>query len=355
MAAAKKTFPQSAEDFRNLLLSIEGKKYSNCYLLCGNEPYFIDRISARFSESVLSEEEKSFNQYIVYGQETTGLELTDLCRQYPVNSPYSVVIVRDAQDIRKPEPIVNYLNNPLKTTILVLCWNATPDKRTALYKAIDKHFTVFESAEPRDYEIQGWLTNHIRGRGIGIDSVAVELLVESLGTSLTKIENEIDKLLTGLPAGRKTISVQDIEERVGISKEYNNFELTKALSSYNIPKALAIVDYFGKNPAKNNYSATVAVLFTHFVRIFRLGLIQWESKKKKTPLPGQQELALQLKIGSTYFLKEYETALRHFPLAKLHTILGIIRTYEMKGKGVGGGSATDGELLKELIIRIISV
>lgn len=351
----KKGFVESISQYETIMQQLKKNGCHGSYLLMGSEPYFINKISDYISNNAIEEQYKSFNQHIVYGSEISSMDLVDLCHQYPMGASKTVVIVREAAAIKSPEYLKHYFNNPSESTILVLCYKDSMDKRSALYKAIEKNSVIFESVEPRDYEIQGWLTNFIRSKGYNIEPSSVELLVESLGTSITKIENEIDKLLTAIPESQKAITAGDIEENIGISKDFNNFELTKALSNFDIAKALMIVDYFGKNPQKNNYSATISTLFNHFVKIFKLGIIEWEQKKRQSAKLSDQELASKLQIGSAFFLKEYNMALRHFPLSKIHSILGFIRTYEMRGKGVETGSAEEGDLLKELICKIISI
>lgn len=353
--ATRKGFIESVSQYESIMQQLKKEGCHGSYLLMGSEPYFIDKISDYIINNAIEEQYRSFNQYIVYGSEISSMDLVDLCHQYPMGASKNVVVVREAASLKSPEYLKHYFNNPSESTIVVLCYKDSMDKRSTLYKAIEKNSVVFESVEPRDYEIQGWLTNFIRGKGYNIDPSSVELLVESLGTSITKIENEIHKLLTAIPESQKVITAKDIEENIGISKEFNNFELTKALSNFDVAKALQIVDYFGKNPQKNRYSATITTLFNHFVKIFKLGIIEWEQKKHPSTKLTDQELASKLQIGSTFFLKEYHGALRHFPLSKIHAILGFIRTYEMRGKGVETGSAQEGDLLKELICKIISL
>ena len=352
---SKLNFSGTITHYNAIMDDLLKKNFSNVYFLCGSEPFFIDKICNHISENVLEESQKSFNQFMLFGSDVNGTEISEVCRQYPMSSDRSVVIVREGQSAKALDALTSYVANPLESTILVICYSGTLNKTTKFYKAIAKNGIYFESVEPRDYEIQSWLVNHIRSKGYTIDSVSVSMLIESLGTSIVKIDNELKKLISSLKSGIKAINSSDIEANIGISKEYNNFELNRAFSENNIVKALQIADYFSCNPQKNSFQATSIALFTHFIRIFRLGLIHWQSKTQKTAFPSDFELAAKLQIGSTYFLKEYQQAIRHYPLKKLFVIFGILREYEMKGKGVNTGSADSGAILKELICKIFAL
>lgn len=353
--STKINFSGSITNYNLIMDDLLKRNFSNVYFLCGNEPFFIDKICNHISKNVLDDSQKSFNQFMLFGSDVSGIEISEVCRQYPMSSDRSVVIVREGHSAKSLDALTSYVANPLQSTILVICYNGTLNKTTKFYKAIAKSGIYFESVEPRDYEIQSWLVNHIRAKGYTIDTVSISMLIESLGTSIVKIDNELKKLISALDNGVKTITSSDIEANVGISKEYNNFELNRAFSENNIVRALQIADYFSNNPQKNSFQATSMALFTHFSRIFKLGLIQWQTKSQRTAFPSDFELAAKLQIGSTYFLKEYQQAVRHYPLKKLFVIFGILREYEMKGKGVNTGSADSGAILKELICKIFSL
>lgn len=353
--SVKKTFTGTIEQYNSIMNDLLRKNYSNLYFLCGDEPFFADKIYSYISNNILDESKKSFNQFVLYGSDVNGMDISDTCKQFPMGSDKSVVLVREGHLVKSLDYFLNYIKNPLSSTIVVICYTGTLNKTTKLYKAIAKYGVYFEAVTARDYEIQAWLTNHIRSRGYTIDNVSVSLLVESLGTSIVKIDNELNKLINSLPNDTKIISSSDIENNIGISKDFNNFELTRSLSEFNIIKALQIADYFGKNPQRNSFQATIISIFNHFTRIFKLGLIQWECASMRKSLPSDLELASQLQIGSAFFLKEYRQALGHYPLKKLFVIFGIIREYEMKGKGVNAGSADSGDILKEFICKITSL
>jgi len=264
-----------------------------------------------------------------------------------------VVIVREAQSLRRLEQLSLYTASPCATTILVLCHKErNMDKRSQLYKQIAGRGVVFESVRPRDYEIAGWLAEYIRSRNCTIDAKSVSMLVDHLGADIAKIANEIDKLMTFLPEGTSRITAEHIEQNIGISKDFNNFELTRALSEKDMARALRIADHFARNPKENPLLVTLGTLFTHFQRIFIVNYQRWLCRRKGTPMPPDAELARMLKLSSAFFLKEYQQAASLYPNSRVFAIMGLIREYDLKSKGIDSGQATDGELLKELLLKI---
>lgn len=351
--SSKKSFRDSAADFAALTAQLAARRFAPLYLLMGDEPYFIDALTAQLAEGILSPEERAFNQTVVYGKETDSGAVINLCRQMPMMGSFQVVIVREAQSLRKLEQMSLYTASPAKSTILVLCHKEkNMDKRWQLYKQIESKGVVFESVRPRDYEIAGWLTDYIRGKGCTIDPKSVAMLTDHLGADIAKITNELGKLFTYLPEGTKQITAEHIERNIGISKDFNNFELTKALSGRDMARAMRIADHFARNPKENPLLVTLSALFTHFQRIFIVNYQRWLSRRKGTPMPQDMELARMLKLPSAFFLKEYQQAAALYPNNKVFAILGLLREYDLKGKGMNTGQAADGELLKELLLKI---
>ncbi|MFI3262584.1 MAG: DNA polymerase III subunit delta [Rikenellaceae bacterium] len=354
-SSTKQTFKQSFEDFGSIMGSIRQKNFSRVYLLMGNEPYFIDRISDTLADNILTEEEQAFNQSVLYGKESNGAEIVELCRSYPMMSTHNVVILKDAQQMKDLDILAHYFKAPLDSTILIICHKeGNLDKRGSLYKKIKDYGLVFESIPPRDYEIGVWIKEYYRNNKYSIDDKAMFMLTEHLGASMSKIVNESDKMFVRLGNSVKTITPKEVEENIGISKEYNIFELNKALSERNLGRALSIVKYFGQNPKNNPLVVTISMMFTHFQRIFTLGITEWQYKRKNQALPSDFELAKTLKLPNAYFIKEYKMAVKNFPTSKSFIILGLIREYDMKSKGVDGGFSDDTELLKELIFKIFT-
>ncbi|MDD3108610.1 MAG: DNA polymerase III subunit delta [Alistipes sp.] len=356
MAKSKKNFRDSWADFTALSTQIGQRKFAPVYLLMGEEPYFIDRLSEQFAEQVLAPEERDFNQTILYGKDSDAGALINLCRQMPMMGGVQLVILREAQALRHLEQLSLYVSKPSAATILVLCHKEKSlDRRGQLFKQIEKCGVVFESTSPREYEIGGWVSDYVRSKGCTIDAASVEILTEHLGADLSKISNEVGKLLTYLPEGTRKITADHIEQNIGISKEFNNFELTRALSERNMARAMRIADHFARNPKENPLVVTLSTLYTHFQRIFILNYQRWVARRKGTALPSEMELARMLKLPTAYFLKEYQQAATLYPNPKVFAILGLLREYDLKSKGVNVGQTDNGELLKELLLKIFAL
>lgn len=353
-SSGKKSFRDTVEAHGALRGQIAARKFAPVYLLMGDEPYFIDSLTAQLAEGILTEAEKAFNQLIVYGKDTEAGAVINFCRQVPMMGSYQVVIVKEAQQLRSLDKLSLYTQTPSPTTILILCHKEkNMDKRWQLYKQIESVGVVFESVRPRDYEIAAWLSDYVRSKGCAMDPKAMSMLTDYLGADIAKITNELGKLLTYLPQGTKTITADHIEQNIGISKEFNNFELTRALSEKNMAKAMQIADHFARNPKENPLLLTITALFTHFQRIFILNYQRWLSKKQARPMPSDMEMARMLKLPTAFFLKEYVQAASLYPNNKVFVILGLLREYDLKSKGMNTGQASDGELLQELLLKIM--
>lgn len=353
-SSGKKTFRDTVESHGALSKQIAARKFAPVYLLMGDEPYFIDSLAAQLAEGILTEEEKAFNQLIVYGKDSEAGAVINFCRQVPMMGSFQVVIVKEAQQLRSLDKLSLYTQALSPTTILILCHKEkNMDKRWQLYKQIESAGAVFESVRPRDYEIAAWLSDYVRSKGCTIDPKAMSMLTDYLGADIAKITNELGKLLTYLPEGTRAITADHIEQNIGISKEFNNFELTRALSEKNMAKAMQIADHFARNPKENPLLLTITALFTHFQRIFILNYQRWLSKKQARPLPSEMELARMLKLPTAFFLKEYTQAASLYPNNKVFAILGLLREYDLKSKGMNTGQASDGELLQELLLKIM--
>lgn len=351
--SSKVTFKDTVATYDRLSRDINAGKYAPVYLLMGDEGYFIDVIGNLIAEKALGEAERPFSQIVVYGRDTDEGTIINYARQMPMSGRYEVIIVKEAQALRKPEQLSLYTASPSPSTILVLCFKGkTIDKRTQLYKHVSQKGEVLETVRPRDYEITAWLGEFIKSKGCSIDSKALGMLTDHLGTDISKISNEISKLLTRLPAGAQRITSQHIEDNIGISKDYNNFELTRAVSEGNMAKALLIADHFRRNPKENPLTVTLSALFTHFQRIFILNYKRWEARHKGTPVPSDAVLSSLMKLPNPFFLNEYKQAASLYPNKKVFGIFGLLREYDMRSKGIGNGSADDGELLRELLLKI---
>jgi DNA polymerase-3 subunit delta len=333
-----------AATYEEIISDLKNRIFKPVYFLAGEEPYYIDLISNYIEEKILPEAEKSFNQMILYGDDTNIPSIIDLARRFPMMSSHQVIIIKEAQSLKKIEDLVIYLEKPLNSTILVICHKyKNLDKRTKLFKTLESHGVYFESARVRDYLIPGWIERYLMLKGIKTDPSASAMLTEYLGTDLHKIVNELDKLIITLPEGKPMITTTLIEKNIGISKDYNNFELQKAVGEMNIRKANMIVHYFANNPKDNPLTLTIASLFTYFSKLLTYHYLNDKSKNN---------VAATLKVNP-FFVKEYENSATKYNVAKTVQIISLLRTYDMRSKGFGDPGTEPGDLLKELVYRIL--
>lgn len=332
--------------FEEIMSDLKKRIFKPVYFLAGDEPYYIDLITDFIQEKVLAESEKSFNQVVLYGEDTTVNSIIETSRRFPMMSSHQVVIVKEAQALKKIEDLILYLDKPLLSTILVLNYKyKVIDKRTKLHKALDTQGVYFETMRLRDYQVPPWIERYLLTKGIKTDPEAAAMLTEYLGTDLHKIVNELDKLLITLPAGKQVITTSLIEKNIGISKDFNNFELQKAIGDRNIFKANLIVQYFANNPRDNPINLTIASLFSLFTKILTYHYLTDKSKNN---------VAAVLKINP-FFVKDYEVSALKYNASKTVNIIGLLRMYDMKSKGFGDVSTESGDLLKELVYRILHI
>lgn len=330
--------------FDEIMADLRNRIFKPVYFLAGEEPYYIDMIVDHIEEKVLSDSEKAFNQIVVYGDDTSIAGITDTARRFPMMSSHQVVIVREAQNLRKIEDLAVYVEKPLASTILVLSYKyKTLDKRTKFCKLLESQGVYFESPRFRDYQIPGWIERYLMTKGIRTDPSASAMLTEYLGTDLHKIVNELNKLIITLPKDKPVITTSIIEKNIGISKDYNNFELQKAVGEKNILKANMIAKYFADNPKDNPLTLSISSLFGFFTKLLTYHYTTDKSKNN---------IAAVLKING-YFVRDYEMAASRYDISKTVRIISMLRTYDLRSKGFGDGGTGDGELLKELIYKIL--
>jgi DNA polymerase-3 subunit delta len=351
--AEKVTFASCEAEFNRLMSDIKARKFAPIYLLQGEELYFIDALSDALTEGIMAEEMRSFNQIVVYGNDTDGGTVASYCRQLPMMGEYEAIIVREAQLLDKIELLHAYTSSPQPSTILVICHKEkNADKRSSFYKGCAANGVVFESVTPRDYEIGGWLEQFIAGRGLKIDRKALVMLTDHLGTSISKIAIELEKLAVSMPEGATRITDADIETNIGISKDFNNFELCKAVVTRDMGRSLMIADHFARNPKDNPLLVTVMALFGQFRDLFTVNYLGWLARRKGQPMPSDQELMRILRKPSVYVVQEIKQQTALWPNKKVFEILGLLREYDAKSKGLNSGGASDGELLRELLLKI---
>jgi len=313
------------------------------YFLMGDEPYYIDKISKYISDNVLTEEEKGFNQMVLYGRETSVDDVISNAKRFPMMAQYQVVIVKEAQHLsRNIENFSAYVENPQPTTILVICYKYKKlDKRKKLYKTIQKNGELFESKKLYENQVSEWIRRTLSGRKRKISPKACMLLVEFLGTDLSKISNELDKLAIVVP---ETIEITPelIEKHIGFSKDFNNFELKKAIGERNVGKATRIINYFSQNPKDNPFVVTITLLNTFFTQ-----LLQYHGLNDHSP--GNVAKALGI---NPYFVNEFTIAAKNYPMKSVSGIISSLRQLDLKSKGVGANNIAQADLLKELLIKI---
>lgn len=333
------------DEVKQLVTDIKNKNLNPIYLLMGEEAYYIDKISDYIESTVLAEEEKGFNQMVLYGRDVTIEDIVGNAKRFPMMAERQVVIVKEAQDLaRTIDKLAEYAKNPQPSTVLVLCYKyKSVDKRKAVYKAIKKSGVVYESKKLYDNQVPDWIRRVLAPKGYTIAPKASQMLVEFLGTDLSKINNELEKLQIILPKDTQ-ITPDHIEENIGISKDYNNFELRKAIGTRNDAKAFQIVRYFGENPKDNPMVVTVSLLFNFFSQLLHLHGMQDKSPRN---------VASALRVNP-YFVSEYIDAARNFPMRKVSGIIATLRDFDVKSKGVGSNAVPQGDLLKELLVRVLS-
>ncbi|MEZ4895065.1 MAG: DNA polymerase III subunit delta [Saprospiraceae bacterium] len=333
--------------FDQILGDIKKQKFSPVYFLHGEEPFFIDAIADSIEENALPEDQRSFNQMVLYGKETDHLALLDQLRRYPMMSERQVVILKEAQEMKSLGELVSYLDNPMPTTVFVICHkHKKVDARTKLGKALNnKQVVAFEGKKLYDNQIAAWVSDFCKSRKRQIEPAAAALIAEYLGTELSKITNELDKLELNLPKG-KGITVQDVQDNIGISKEYNVFELQKALAVRDVAKVSRIRDHFTSNPKKNPLVVTISSLFGYFSKVLMLHSLRGQP---------DAEILKALELRSDWFLKEYKVAAANYNFGQTVQIISLLKEYDLRSKGVDNDNTStgEGELMKELFWKIM--
>ena len=351
--AEKVTFSSCEAEFHRLMSDIKGGKFAPIYLLQGEEYYFIDALCDMLSGSIMAEEMRAFNQITIYGNDSDGATVASYCRQLPMMGEYEVIIVKEAQQLEKIELLSAYTSSPQPSTILILCHKGKSiDRRSQLYKSIKANGVVFDSVSPRDYEAERWLGSFAATKGLKIDSASSKILVAHLGVDISKISNELEKMIVSLPKERTTITPEDIENHIGISRQFNNFELSNAVLDKQVERALQIAQYMGENPKSYPLLLSVKVLYDAFRQLFIYNYVAWDSRRNGRAMPSDMEMCKILRLGSPFFLKEVARRAALWPNSKVFNIIGLTCEYDAKSKGIDDGGASNGELLRELLLKI---
>ena len=330
----------------SIIKDIKNKKIAPIYFLSGDEPFYIDKISKVIETDVLSEDEKGFNQSVLYGNDLEMTDIIGMAKQFPMGAERQVLIIKEAQHLsRTIDQLESYAANPQPTTVLVFNYKGkTLDKRKKIYKEIQKNGVIYESKKLYDNQIPDWIEDNAKSLGLSIEPKAKFLMAEFIGNDLSRMENELEKLK--IVVGEGLITSEVIEKNIGISKDYNNFELRKAVETKDAAKAFKIAKYFSQNPKDNPLVVTLTILYQCFSNI-----IIYHTLTDKS----QGNVAKELGI-SPYFVKDASTAAQNYPLKKATRIISLLRETDVKSKGVGStGNVTDGELLNELLFKIFSI
>ena len=331
--------------YEEIARNLKNKIYSPVYFLMGEEDYYIDRISDYIMDTVLTETEKEFNLTLLYGSDTDIVSIINAARRYPMMSKYQVVIVREAQNLKNLDELIHYLQKPMTSTILVMCYkHGTLVRRKKITAELEKAGVLFESKKLKDTQLPGFISSYLKRKQVEIEPKASEMMAEFVGTDLNRMAGELEKLIITLPAGQKRITAEQIERNIGISKDYNNFELRNALIEKDVFKANQIVKYFEDNPKNNPLQVTLAVLFNFFSNL----MLAYYAPDK-----SDQGIASQLGLRSPWQAKDYMAGMRKYTGVKVMQIIGAIRTCDAKSKGIDNPSTPDGELLRELVYFIL--
>ncbi len=341
-------------NIQELVKDLKNRKFKPVYLLHGEESYYIDKVSDYIEKYALSDAEKSFNQTILYGKETDVMTILNSAKRFPMMSEYQVVLVKEAQELKWGkdgesdkkvlDPLLSYLENPLQSTILVFCYkHGKFDKRKKTYKAIDKKGLVFESATIYENKVAAWIEDYVKEKGSRIQARASALLTEYLGNDLSKIANELDKLMLNVPSTDE-INTTNVQDNIGISKEYNVFELQSALARRDVFKSNQIIMYFASNPKANPLQLVLGALNTYFSKV-----LKYHYATDRSPAGLARELGV-----NPYFVKDYEIAAKNYDKFKTFRVISYLRECDLRSKGVEAtGNTGDGELLKELMFKIL--
>ncbi|NNC70209.1 MAG: DNA polymerase III subunit delta [Flavobacteriaceae bacterium] len=332
------------EQINEIVSSIQKGNIAPIYFLMGDEPYYIDKISEYIEKNVLSEEEKGFNQMVLYGRDVSVEDIVSNAKRFPMMAERQVVIVKEAQELsRTIENLVPYAENPQPSTVLVICYKyKTLDKRKKLAKIIAKSGVILESKKLYENQVGDWIRRVLSGKKYRIEPKATLMLIEFLGTDLAKINNELNKLLLILD-DEKLITAKHIEDNIGISKDYNNFELRKAVGEKQVLKANQIITYFAQNPKSNPLVMTISLLHSFFTQLLLYHGLRDKSKSS---------VAKALRVNP-YFVNDYQKAASNYPMRKVAQVISLLRDADLKSKGVGASNLGQGDILKELLFKVM--
>ena len=332
--------------FDSIMHDLKQRNYLPIYYLMGEESFYIDKISDYIAENVLTPEERDFNMTVMYGADVTGKEVVEVARRYPMMSEHQVVIVKEAQKLKGLEPLEKYVEKPLASTILVFCHKyGVADRRKKVYSEMAKVGVVFESKKLRDRDLIPFIGKYLQARGASIDPKSEQIIADSIGPDLNRLTSELDKVLIALPADDKRVTPEVVERQIGVSKDFNTFELRDAIVNRNVYKANQIANYFDINPKAGSFYQILPLLFNYFQNL----MIAFYCPQRAS----QEAVAKWLDLKSPWAAKDYMTGMRNYSGMKVMQIISKIREIDAKSKGIDNPNTPSGELMKELIFFIL--
>ena len=331
--------------YEGIMRDLKARKLAPIYYLMGEESYYIDKIADYIAENVLQPEERDFNQTVLFGSDVTAAQIVDVAKRYPMMSNFQVVIVKEAQNIKNTEALEHYLQNPLASTVLVMCHkNGSIDKRKKLPAIVEKAGILFESKKLRERDLPSFIENYLKAKGASIDPKSQQIIADSVGADLSRLVGELEKLLIALPENDKRVTPQVVEDQIGVNKDFNAFELRDAIVNRNIFKANQIMKFFDNNPKAGSIYSFLPMLFNYFQNL----LIAYYCPQKN----NQEALAKWLDLRSAWGAKDYMTGMRNYTGMKTMQIISKIREIDAKSKGLDNPNTPPGELMKELLFFI---
>ena len=340
------TEKRSSITFEDIMRRIEQRQYAPVYILMGDESYYIDQITDAIANSVLKPEEQDFNQTILFGADVTAAQVVDIAKGYPMMSSHRVVIVKEAQNVKSLDALEKYLVNPMSTTILVWCHkNGLIDKRKKVVAKAESVGIVFESKKKRDYELNTFINKYLKAKNVQIDAKSSDMIVEHVGADLSRLVSELDKIILSLDDKNRIITPEMVEQKIGISKEFNTFELRSAIINKDVYKANLIINYFEKNPKSGSIYAFLPLLFSYFQNL----MIAYYAPNRS----NEADVARFLELKSSWAAKDYILGMRNYSGVKAMQIIEKIREVDAKSKGLDNPNTSADELMKELLFFIL--
>lgn len=325
---------------------LRARKYAPIYYLMGEEPYYIDQIADYIANNVLKEEERDFNQTVVFGSDVSMAQVVDMAKRYPMMAEHQVVIVKEAQNIKNTDALSAYLSHPQTSTILVMCHkNGSIDRRKKIVAELDKAGVLFESKKLRERDLPQFIENYLKKKGVAIDRKSVSLIADSIGSDLNRLTGELEKIIVSLQGEDRKVTPDIVESMIGVSKDFNAFELRDAIVSKNAFKANQIVKYFDENPKAGSVYSILPIIFNYFQNL----MIAYYCPQRN----NQEAVAKWLELRSSWAAKDYMTGMRNYTAKKVMRIIAFIRETDAKSKGIDNVSTSAGELMRELVYFIL--